>query len=64
MMKKVLVPISFSASSENALRQAVSIFDKGKLTLLNVYPTQTYSREYDFGKKKCSVGIREKLRTF
>jgi len=64
MMKRILVPISFSKSSKNSLFHANSLYRHGELTLLNVYPVQKYNRKYDFGRKKYAVGMREKLIKF
>jgi len=63
-MKRILVPVSFSKSSSNALHHAVALYDKSSLTLLNMYPVQEYGRKYNFGKKKYAIGIREKLSAF
>ena len=63
-MKKILVLITFSKASKNSLRHAASIDQKIELTLLHVFPAQSYSRKYNFGKKKYDQGIREKLIKF
>ena len=63
-MKKILIPVSFSKSSENSLRHAALLYEEVVLTLLNVYPVKKYSRKYNFGKEKYSVGIRGMLRNF
>lgn len=63
-MKRILVPISFSKSSSQALRHAVTLYKKTSVTLLNMYPVQEYGRKYDFGKKQYALGIREKLKKF
>lgn len=64
MIKRILVPITFSTPSQNALRQAATLYDKAALTLLHVYPAQKYSRKYKFGEQKYSVGMRAKLKAF
>ncbi len=63
MMNRILVPIDFSPSSENALRYAIALSkDWGmKLTLLHCYPFQEAIRPYHFDKKEYSVGVREML---
>lgn len=65
-MKDILVPISFSASSQHALRHAYAIAKqyRASLSLLHCYPTQDYNREYDFGKKSYEQGIKGMLRDF
>lgn len=65
-MNRILVPISFSTGSANALKyanQLVSIYGK-ELTLFYCYPLQEYNRKYDFGKKDYAKGIREMLAEF
>ncbi len=65
-IKKILVPISFSPSSKNALETANGIAEQtgATLSLLHCFPTQTYSRKYDFGKKDYEQGIKEMLEKF
>lgn len=65
-MKRILVPIDFSASSGNALRYAHQLAEHLRLglSLLHSYPVKEYSRPYDFGKKDYHTGIREMLGTF
>lgn len=62
--KKILVPISFSDSSVNALKKAASLYDNCQITLLHCYPVQAYNRPYDFGSKSYDIGIREMLINF
>lgn len=65
-MKRILVPIDFSASSGNALRYAQQLAQQLSfgLSLLHCYPIMEYSRPYDFGKKDYHTGVREMLRSF
>lgn len=62
--KRILVPVSFSKSSENSLRHATSFFEDENITLLNVYPTKAYNRKYDFGEKSYATGMKEELKKF
>jgi hypothetical protein len=62
--KHILVPVSFSKSSENSLRHAATLFDDEKITLLHVYPEKAYSRRHDFGKKPYAAGMKEELKKF
>lgn len=65
-MKRILVPVSFSETSKNALVHAFSIAKEfsAKLSLLYCSPTYEYAREYDFGEEDYETGIREKLSEF
>lgn len=63
-MKKILIPISFSATSANSLRHAFEVDPTAQLTLLHCYPVQSYSRRYDFGSQNYDAGIRKKLNAF
>lgn len=65
-MKRILVPVSFSETSKNALVHAFSIAKefRAKLTLLHCSPTYEYARVFDFGDEDYETGIREKLSEF
>ena len=65
-MKRILVPIDFSASAANTLKFANKLaVDKGMdLTLLYCYPVEDYSRKYDFPGMTYGQGIQEKLKRF
>lgn len=65
-MKKILVPISFSEKSQNALTHAYAIAKQYdvKLDLLHCYPQEDYNREYDFGIENYDKGIRRMLVDF
>jgi nucleotide-binding universal stress UspA family protein len=65
-MKRILVPIDFSASAANTLKFANKLaVDKGMdLTLLYCYPVEDYSRKYDFPGMTYGQGIQEKLKNF
>lgn len=65
-MKNILVPISFSEASKNALVNANTIAKQNGATiaLLHCYPSLEYNREYNFGKLSYSEGIRQMLADF
>lgn len=65
-MKRILVPVSFSETSKNALIHAFSIAREfgGKLSLLHCSPTYEYARQFDFGDEDYETGIRDKLTEF
>lgn len=65
-MKRILVPVSFSETSKNALVHAFAIAKEfsAKLTLLHCSPTFEYARKFDFGDEDYETGIREKLTEF
>lgn len=65
-MKKILVPISFSETSKNALIWAYTIAAKYKSTihLLHCYPLHEYDRVYDFKGGDYDKGIRKMLLEF
>jgi hypothetical protein len=65
-MKKILVPVTFSKTSKNALRHAYSIAKQygATLSLLHCYPEQEYNREYDFGKEAYDKGLKKMLVDF
>lgn len=65
-MKRILVPIDFSNSSRNALKYAVELsqFLDAKLALIHCYPTELFSRKYDFEEVPYAFGIKNKLRAF
>jgi nucleotide-binding universal stress UspA family protein len=65
-MKQILIPISFSASSVNALKQAYSMSKRvgASITLLHCYPEEEYNRMYDFGRQEYATGIRKMLVDF
>lgn len=65
-MKKILVPISFSNTSKNAIHHANAIARKynASVSLLHCYPAQEYNRDYDFGKVDYDTGIKDMLENF
>jgi hypothetical protein len=65
-MKNILVPISFSESSKQALQYACSIAKQygSTLSLLHCYPVQKYNRIYEFGKDDYDQGIKKMLLSF
>ena len=65
-MKNILVPISFSETSKNALNHAYCLAKEhgATLSLLHCYPIQDYNREYDFGKLDYDKGIKQMLVDF
>ena len=65
-MKKILVPISFSQTSRNALVNAHSFAKPygATLSLLHCYPAQAYNRSYDFGEEDYDLGVRKMLVAF
>ena len=65
-MKNILVPISFSESSTNALCHANLIAKQNgaTLSLMHCYPALEYNREYDFGKLSYDAGIKQMLLDF
>lgn len=63
-MKKILLPVSFSKASVNALQHASSLYPKAQLTLLHCYPVQKYSRRFDFGKQDYDTAIKAQLNSF
>jgi hypothetical protein len=65
-MNKILVPISFSKTSKNALVHAFSVARQfgATLSLLHCYPSEAYNRKYKFGKDDYDTGIRQMLITF
>ena len=65
-MKNILVPISFSETSKNALFYANLIAKQygATLSLMHCYSGLEYNREYDFGKLGYAEGIRQMLEDF
>ena len=65
-MKNILVPISFSETSKNALLYANLIAKKhnATITLMHCYSVYTYNREYDFGPLNYNEGIKKMLVEF
>jgi nucleotide-binding universal stress UspA family protein len=65
-MKNILIPISFSETSKNALHHANLIAKQygATLTLMHCYSGFEYNREYDFGKLKYDEGIKQMLKDF
>jgi nucleotide-binding universal stress UspA family protein len=62
-MKNILIPISFSETSTNALQSANQIAKQygATLSLLHCYPPQDYNQEYDFGTVDYDKGIKQML---
>ncbi len=65
-MKNILVPISFSETSKNALQHAYVLAKQygATLSLLHCYPAQKYNRKYDFGAIDYDKGIKQMLINF
>ncbi|MDX1477115.1 MAG: universal stress protein [Saprospiraceae bacterium] len=65
-MKKILVPVSFSEASKNALLQADMLSKQtgASLSLLHCYHPQPFAREYDFDDEDYDVGVRKMLIDF
>ena len=65
-MKNILVPISFSEASKNALHHASLIAKPSDATisLLHCYVVEEYAREYDFGALDYEKGIKKMLINF
>lgn len=65
-MKNILVPISFSETSKNALVNASQIAKESGATLhlLHCYAEQEYNRKYDFGGDDYAEGIENMLIDF
>lgn len=65
-MKNILVPISFSETSKNALLYANLIAKKhnATITLMHCYSVYAYNREYDFGPLNYNEGIKKMLVEF
>ena len=60
-MKRILVPVSFSKASANALKQAFAFGQHtgSVIDLLHCFHPQPFAREYDFGKEDYDSGIRK-----
>ena len=65
-MKNILVPISFSETSINALHHASIIAKEhgATLTLLHCYAAQEYNRVYEFKGMDYEEGVKKMLKTF
>lgn len=65
-MKNILLPISFSETSRNALHYANLIAKEygSTINLVHCYSGYEYNREYDFGELDYDVGIKQKLIEF
>lgn len=65
-MKKILVPISFSENSRQALRLAYKIISdsKGIIHLVHCYPAESYNRPYSFKDVPYEIGIKKMLVQF
>jgi hypothetical protein len=63
-MKRILIPISFSKASKNSLFHGSTLFEKSHLTLVHIFPSQSYNRKFDFGKTDYETGVREKLKHY
>jgi len=65
-MKNILLPISFSENSKNALHYANSIAKEygATLSLMHCYSGYEYNREYDFGAFDYDEGIKQMLEDF
>ncbi|WAC01266.1 universal stress protein [Lacinutrix neustonica] len=65
-MKNILLPISFSETSKNALYCANLIAKEhgATLSLLHCYSGYEYNREHDFGALGYDEGVRRMLKTF
>lgn len=63
-MKRILILISFSKASRNSLFHGSSLFAKSHLTLVHIFPYQSYNRKFDFGNTDYETGVVEKLKHF
>ena len=65
-MKNILLPISFSETSKNALHYAnlIAIEYGATLSLMHCYSGYEYNREYDFGALDYDEGIKQMLEDF
>jgi nucleotide-binding universal stress UspA family protein len=65
-MKNILLPISFSETSKNALHYAnlMALQHGATLSLMHCYSSLNYNREYDFGALNYDEGIRKMLEDF
>jgi nucleotide-binding universal stress UspA family protein len=65
-MKNILLPISFSENSKNALHYANLIAKEygATLSLMHCYSGYEYNREYDFGALDYDQGIKQMLEGF
>jgi hypothetical protein len=65
-MKNILIPISFSETSKNALQEASFIAKQynASLSLLHCYAAQDYNRPYNFGNVSYEIGIKQMLLKF
>ena len=65
-MKNILIPISFSESSKNALIHAHRLATEygATITLFHCYAREEYNRKYEFGTIDYAKGIKDMLSNF
>lgn len=65
-MKNILVPISFTETTQDALDQALSIAEHygAALTLIHCYSALEYNRIFDFDNDDYKNGVKRELQSF